>query len=94
MQRRVQPAVGQEFFVCAAFHNAAVAKDNDLIGVANRGDAMRDQQGGSMFHDLPEPAEDAFLRIRIDAGKRVVKDQDARVAHQSAREGSSLFLAS
>src|SRR5580704_4053244 len=55
---------------------------------------MRDQQGGSMFHHLPEAAEDALLGIRIDAGKRVVKDQDARVAQQRAREGGSLFLAS
>ena len=78
--------------MCAPFHDTAVPQDDNLIGMADRGYTMRNQQGGSLLHQFSQFAQDTFLRIRVDAGKGIVKDQNARIANQSPGQSCSLLL--
>src|SRR6266702_866362 len=78
----------------AALHDAAIAQDNNLIGIADRGNTMGDQQRGPLLHQFFESSEDALLGIGINARESVVEDQDSRVAHQSPGQSRSLLLAS
>ncbi len=76
----------------AAFDDAAVAQDYDLIGVLHGGRAMRNQDGGAAFHNTAETREDAFLGLGVDGGKGIVEDQDARIADDGASDGAALLL--
>src|SRR6266571_7051581 len=77
----------------AAFHDAAIAQNNNLIGIADRGNTMGDQQRGPLLHQFFESSEDALLGIGINARESIVEDQDSRVAHQSPGQSRSLLLA-
>ena len=45
---------GEQLFVRAALDDAAVAQDDDLIGVLHGGDAVRNQDCGAAFHDAAQ----------------------------------------
>src|SRR6266852_7678340 len=61
VQIGVIAAASEEFVVRAALDDAAVAKDDDLVGVPHGGGAMRDQNGGAAVHDTAQAGEDALL---------------------------------
>ena len=48
---------------------------------------------GAAAHDAAQAAENALFGLRIDARKRVVEDQDARIADDRAGQSGALFLA-
>src|SRR3982074_788785 len=79
VQIRVIATASEEFVVCAALSDAAVAQDDDLVGVLHCGGAVRNQNRGAAAHDAAQAREDALLGLRIDAGKGIVEDQNARV---------------
>ena len=53
---------------------------------------MGDEDGGAALHNGAEAVEDAFFGVGIDAGERVVEDEDARVADDGAGDGGALLL--
>ena len=89
----VVAVAGEEFVVGAQFGDAAGYEDGDLVGVAGGGDAVGDEDGGPALHDGAKALEDAFFGVSIDAGERVVEDEDARVADDGAGDGGALLLA-
>src|SRR3954471_5168226 len=93
VQRRVQPSVRDELVVAAAFGNPAPLEDEDLVRVANGGDAMRDDDRGALPHDPAQPRQDLLLRVRIHGRERIVEDQHPRIDHQGPRERRALLLA-
>src|SRR6266849_6661720 len=92
VQVRVIAAASEEFVVRAALDDAAVAKDNDLVGVLHGGGAVRNQNGGAAVHDAAQAGKNALLGLRVDAGEGVVEDEDAGVADDSAGDSSALLL--
>src|SRR6202040_546050 len=80
IQIRVITATSEEFVVRSALDDAAVAQDNDLVRVLHGGGAVRNQNGGAAVHDATQARENALLGLRVDAGKGIVEDEDARVA--------------
>src|SRR6266478_5764328 len=44
------------------------------------------------MHDAAQAGENALLGLRVDAGERIVEDQDARVADDGAGDSGALFL--
>src|SRR5258708_10837106 len=94
IQIRVISAASEEFVVRAALEDAAVAQDDDLVGVSHGGGAVRNQNGGAAVHDAAQAREDALFGLRVDAGERIVQDEDARIADNGARDGGGLFLSS
>src|ERR1700747_939489 len=92
IQIRVITATSEEFVMRAALDDAAVAQDNDLVGVLHGGGAVRNQNGGAAVHDAAQASENALFGLRIDAGEGSVEDEDARVADDGAGDGRALLL--
>src|ERR1700686_2647757 len=74
VQIRVIAAASEEFVMRAALDNAAVAQDDDLVGLLHGGGAVRNQNSGAVVHDVAQAGQDALFGLRVDAGEGVVKD--------------------
>ncbi len=70
-----------------------VFDDENLAGVPDGGNAVRDQNRGAAAHDILEGLENAFFGHCVDAGEGVVQDQNFRIAQDGPRDGDALFLA-
>ena len=76
----------------APLDDAAVAQDDDLVGVSHGGGAVRNQNGGAAVHDAAQAREDALFGLRVDAGEGIVEDEDARIADDGTCDGGALLL--
>src|ERR1700722_6276167 len=54
---------------------------------------MRDENRSASAHDVPQVIENFVFGMGIDAGERVVENQNLRIADQSTRNRRALFLA-
>lgn len=70
----------------AEFHNIAVTRHGDAIGIADSGEPMCDHQGGAPLAEAPKRRLDASLCTDIDGGRRLVEDYDRRVCVIGARQ--------
>ena len=77
----------------AALDHVAVVHDEDHVGVANRGEAMRDHKArtphGQRIHGLLNQ----LFSTGIDRGGGLVENQNRRVLHHRAGDGQQLLLA-
>src|SRR6266852_2105253 len=92
MYCRSRRAKREQFVMRSAFRDAAVDQNNDLVGVPDRRGTVRDQNRGTAFHDSAQAAEDALLGLRVHGGKRIVEDQNSRIADDGACNRSPLLL--
>jgi len=74
------------------FHDAAIVQNGDLIGVANGGDPVRNENGSSSLHDFAQVIQNLIFGMRVHAGERVVENQNFRIANQSPGNRGALFL--
>src|SRR5437879_6845518 len=88
----VAAASGQERGVVAALDDLARLDHKDQVGVADRAQAMRDDDAGASAQQPPERCLDPLLGAGVDAARRLVEDQDARVGEHRARERQQLAL--
>ena len=63
----------------AAFGDAAFVEQEDDVGVAHGGDAVRDDDRRPLPHHAAQPRQDLFFGVGIDRRQRVVQDQDAGI---------------
>ena len=56
----------------AALGNSALIEHHDLIGIFDGGDAVGNEDGGALPHNLAQLGEDFFLGAGVDAGQGVV----------------------
>ena len=54
---------------------------------------MRNQNSSAAAHNAGQPGQNALFGERVNARKRVVQYQNARIAENGARDGDALFLA-
>src|SRR5438477_1084354 len=92
VQLRIIAAVSEQLVVCDALGDGAFDQDDDLVGVANGGGAVRNQNRGAALHDSAQAVEDALLGLGVDARERVVEDENARIADNGAGDGGALLL--
>src|SRR5215210_7410917 len=71
----------------------AVLEHDDQVGIADRGEPMRDDEGRPRAEEGPQRALDLPLRADVDRRRRFVEDEDARVGQEGAGEGDELTLA-
>src|SRR5438128_12614214 len=88
----VAAASGQERGVVAALDDLARLDHQDQVGVADRAQAMRDDDAGASAQEPAERCLDPLLGAGVDAARRLVEDQDARVGEHRARERQQLAL--
>ena len=77
----------------AAFADAAFVQHNDVVRMLDRGQPMRDHDGGAAFHQRAQRVLDELLGLRVDVRSRLVHNEDARRVGQRAGKAQKLPLA-
>ena len=83
----------EQLGVRAARGDPAVLEHDDLVGERDRREPVRDHERRPPGHHLAQRDLDRLLGRRVDRRRRVVEDQDPRVAQQRARDRDPLALA-
>ncbi len=65
-----------QFVVGAFLGDKAAFEHDDLVGVADRAEAVRDGDDGAAFHQAFERFHDDLLRLGVERGGRLVEDED------------------
>ena len=89
----VVAALGHQRVVRALLDDLAVGHHKDAVGVAHGGEPAGDDDRGPVLHQGLQPRLDLHLGEGIDAGGRLVQDEDGRVLEQDARQRYQLPLA-
>ena len=82
-----------QLVVRALLDDLAVREQNDLIGAADGGKSVRDDEHGSDIHHALERSLDQNLGFGIDIGGCLVKDHDLRTVDDGTGKGEQLSLA-
>src|SRR5437764_8572594 len=77
----------------AVFDNAPLVQDDDLVDVAQRAQPMRDREHRAPLDQRLQGMHDLGFGLHVQAGRRLIQDQDRRVAQDGARDGQALPLA-
>jgi hypothetical protein len=72
--RPVAPALGDQFVVRPELDDAAVLEHADPVGVADRGKAMRNQDGGAIARGRENPVEDFRFTAHVELRRRFVEN--------------------
>ena len=83
----------EQGMVVAAFDDAALVHDEDLVGVADGGKAVGDDDGGASGQEALKGLLNEFFRGGVHAGGGFVEDEDGAVFEQGAGDADSLFFA-
>jgi hypothetical protein len=70
----------------------AVLEHHDQVGVADRREAVGDDERGATVQEASQRAFDLPLGADVDGARRLVEDQDARIGEQRPRERDELAL--
>src|SRR3954451_20402219 len=70
----VEAGQGEELFVAAGFGYVAVLEDDDLVGVADGGEAVGDDEGGAAFHEPVEGVEEEAFAFAVEGAGGFVQD--------------------
>jgi len=78
--------------VRTAFHDHARIEDDDAVGLLHCGQAVRDDEGGAIAHQLRQRRLDVALSLGVERRSRFIEDQDRCILQQRARDGDALAL--
>ena len=77
----------------ALLDHAPVLEHDDEVGVADRREAVCDDECGPVGQQGAQRALDRPLRPDVDRRRGLVEDENARIGEERAREGDELALA-
>src|ERR1700682_6473583 len=83
-----------EFFVGAVFDNPSQFDNQDLIGAADGGKPVSDDEGRSSLHQVGKTLLSQLLGLRVEAGSGFVENQDARLRENGPGNRNPLPLSS
>src|SRR5688572_27817073 len=89
----VQAALGQQLGMRAALDDAPAVVDEDPVGAQDRREPVSDGDGGAALHQSLEGGLDEPLGHRVERGRRLVQDEDARILEQHPGDRDPLLLA-
>ena len=89
----IKAFLGQKGFVIALLDETAVINDEDLVSLADRAEAVGDDEGGAPGHQAQQRILNMDFGARVDAARRFVEDEDARIGQHGAGDGQELALA-
>ncbi len=75
------------------FHHASLTHHNDLVGLDDGREAVRDDHDGASAHGGFQRLLHGSFRFVVQGGSRFVQKQDGSVAHQRTGNGKPLPLA-
>src|ERR1700690_170242 len=93
IQIGIVAVLSHQFVMSAQFHDSSGVENGDAVGIAHGGNPVGNEDRGSALHDFTQMIEDLVLGMSVYAGKRIVKNQNARVADDSPRNRCTLLLA-
>ena len=74
---------GEQLLVGALLDDASVVEDDDLVGIADGGEAVGNDESGAPLHDAVHAALDELLGTGVDGGGCLVEDKDGWVGNGS-----------
>ena len=89
---RVSAPARQEFKVGTLFNDPAAVDDHNTVGEARGRQAMSNDQGCTSCGGPLQRFNNGLFRSGIQAARRLIKNQNGRVAQNRARDGDPLFL--
>jgi len=92
-ERRVPTAAREQVLVRAHLDNPPVVEDDDLIGIADGREPVGDCDRRAALGEALERGLDRSLGLRVERRRRLVEDEDGRVAENRARDCDALLLA-
>ncbi len=92
IQALVEAVHGDQLRVSAHFADGLVLQHHDLVGVADGGEAVGDDDGGAALHQAFQGLLDEQLGLGIDRGGGFIQDQDGSVLEHGAGDGEALLL--
>src|SRR3954471_6299834 len=92
VERPVETARRKQLVMRSLLDDAAVLQHHDQVGVADRGEPVRDDEGCPTVQEPTQGALDLPLGADVDRARRLVEDQHARVGEQRSRERDQLPL--
>ena len=75
-----------------SLHNAALIENEDLIGFANRGETVGDDEASPALEEGLESGLEPGLCHRVDAGSGLIENEDLGVGEKGAGEADDLSL--
>ena len=93
IQRRVGAVGREQLGVRALLDDAAVLHDEDEVGVADRREAVRDDEARAVGPQRRHGVLDEQLGARVDRARRLVEDEQRRVGEERAGDRDELLLA-
>ena len=91
--RRVGAVAGEQLGVRTLLDDVAVLHDEDDVGVADRRQAVRDDEAGPVAAQRGHRVLDQQLGPGVDRRRRLVEDQQLRCGEERPRDGEQLLLA-
>ena len=76
-----------------ALDDPAVVEHDDLVGVADRREPVRDRDRRAALGEPVERLLDGALGLRVEGARRLVEHEHGRVAQDRARDRDALLLA-
>ena len=86
------PALREQLLVRARLAQLALVQHQDLVHVLDGRQPVRDGDRRAAGHQHVQRVADQELGLGVDARRRLVEDQDARIERQRARERQQLLL--
>src|SRR4051794_13909422 len=83
----------EELVVVAGFGDVAVLEDDDLVGVADGGEAVGDDEGGAAGHEVVEGVEEESLAFAVEGAGGFVQDEHGGVFEEGSGDGDALAFA-
>src|SRR2546423_3932396 len=93
VERRVQAPLFHQLVMAALLDDLSLLEHDDQVGVANRRQAVGDDECRPSGEEKPERLLDLPLGADVDGRGRLVQDQNSRVGEERASEGDQLALA-
>ena len=90
---RKAAAFRHQFIESSVLDHAPMLEHEDARGIADRGEAVRDHEGGAALHHFVERGIDLGLGDGIERAGRLIENQDRRILQQRARDRQPLPLA-
>src|SRR5262249_12503463 len=86
VQLAVAACLGEELLVRAALDDLPVLEDENLVGALDGRQAMGDDERGPSLAQRPEAVLNHRLAFAVEARRRLVQDEDARVGENRTRD--------
>ena len=77
----------------SGFDNVAVIHDQDQIGIADRGEAVSDDEACASLHEVLHAFLDQDFGTGIDGGRCLIENQNLRIGKEGSGNGEQLLLA-